>query len=155
LEKNYFLWSTKNATDNKENKLIVPNSILAEPFGESLEQLVRHAQKVAKKVVLITFSTRIRAQQSEQEKKESSVTSLYYMPYIQPNGFARYFAAYNETIRKISRQTGAQLVGDENSIPGTKKYFKDSVHFTDTGSRLMAKRIANALVNTGTVANLP
>ncbi len=154
LEKNYFLWATKNNLGEKTNKLIVPDRVLAEPFQESLEELVRQAQSIARKVVLVTFSTRIRAQQSEQEKKESSVTSLYYMPYIQPGEFVRYFAAYNETIRTVSRHTGTLLIGNEHSIPGTKKYFKDSVHFTDAGSRLMAKRVADGLIEAGTIATL-
>ncbi len=154
IKNNFIIWNVQNSASENANKLDVLDNILAKLFQQNLEALVSESQKVAKKVALVTFSVRIRSQQSDDEQKKSAITSLYYMPYIVPKDFIRYFSAFNDVIRKVAVQTGALLVGNEHSIPGTAEYFKDSVHFTDKGSRDMAQRVANALIKAGAVESL-
>lgn len=154
LEKNYSIWDTQRRINDNIGKLDVPGELLAKPFRQSLVALVREAQNVSDKVVLVTFSVRIRAEQSDEEQKNSAVTSLYYMPYITPKGFVRYFSAYNKVIREVAAQTGALIIENEHSIPGTAVYFKDSVHFTDSGNRLMAERVSSALIDAGIIGSL-
>ncbi|MBC8451806.1 MAG: SGNH/GDSL hydrolase family protein [Rhodospirillaceae bacterium] len=153
LEKNYSLWDTERHISSGIGKLEVPDERLAEPFRQSLIDLVTEAQNVTDNVVLVTFSIRIRPEQNDAVQIKSAVTSLYYMPYITPKGFIRYFSAYNNAIRDVAAQTGAVLIENENSIPGTEVYFKDSVHFTDKGNQLMAERVSSGLINAGTISS--
>jgi lysophospholipase L1-like esterase len=155
IEKNYLLWDTQKIIQKDGEKLTVPVDKLSEPFRESLLDLVKESQKNSDKVVLITFSVQIRAQQSDEEKLQSAVTSLYYMPYIKPEGLIRYFSAYNSVIREVAAETGAFLIESEDVIPGTAEYFKDSVHFTNKGNGRMAKRVSSALVKSGILALFP
>jgi len=69
------------------------------------------------------------------------------MPYMSADGVIESFESFNDIIRKVARETGALMVENENSIPGTKQYFADSIHFTDEGSRLQAERVSRALMN--------
>ncbi len=108
---------------------------------------MRKAHEVTDHVVLVTFSTRFREEQTPGERAAGAVTSLYYMPFMTLQGLVDSFAAYNRIIREIGRETDTLVIDGEHDTPGTAKYFVDSVHFTDVGSERMAQRIADALIS--------
>jgi len=62
------------------------------------------------------------------------------------NGLIQGYAEYNDAVRQVASETGALLIDGENSIPGDAQHFADSVHFTDKGSHLMARRVARGLI---------
>ncbi len=110
-------------------------------FQERLKRLIREAKRVAPVVVLITFSQRLRAEQSPEVQRESCSSSLYYMPYLDVDGVLAGFEEYNRVMREVARDTGVILVEGENDIPGDSVHFNDSVHFTDEGLALQAQRV--------------
>lgn len=145
-EKNaLILWQQRRARDPQQ-KLSFDAPTLAEPFRKDLTALVRESKEIADLVVLITFSHRLRRDQTPEDQAAAAVTSFYYMPYMSIDGLLSAFDAYNQVIREVAAETAALLIGDELTIPGDGNHFVDSVHFTDTGSRAMAKRVADGLL---------
>jgi len=145
IEKNLKVMARKRAASAGEDRLQYDAEQLAAEFHDVLTRLVEEARGVSRLVVLVTFSTRLRAEQTPEEQLAASNTSLLYMPYMTVQGLLDGFAAYNRTIRDVAAETGAVLVADENSIPSDAAHFRDSVHLTDQGCELMAERLFEVL----------
>ena len=62
------------------------------------------------------------------------------------NGLLDAFKQYNKIITDVAYETGSILIDVETAIPGDSNHFNDSVHFTDTGSIVMANRVSEALL---------
>ena len=114
-------------------------------FAERLRRLVREAMRVAPVVCVVTFSQRLRPEQTPAEQLESCSSSLYYMPFLDVPGLMAGFLEYNRVIREVGEETGAILIEGENRIPGDGEHFKDSVHLSDKGLAIHAERIFEAL----------
>lgn len=154
LEKNWKVWRRQGAARTGDSRLQFDPQALSRDFELRLDSLVERAQRQARLVVLVTFSHRVRHDQSDEEKLNASVTSLYYMPYMSVEGLLAGFDEYNRVIREIARTRGALLVAGEDEIPGDARHFVDSVHFTDRGSRQMAERVVRVLLSENAVPNL-
>jgi len=139
------LWRRFQARSG-EPRLEVEPEVLAAPFRADLRALVRAARERAAIVALVTFSHRLRREQGPGERAEAAVTSLYYMPYMSIDGLLDGFEAYNRVIREVAAETGALLIEDEDTIPADGEHFADSVHFTASGSRVMAERVSAGLL---------
>jgi lysophospholipase L1-like esterase len=63
-----------------------------------------------------------------------------------PDGLLAAFARYNEIIAEVAQEEGVFMIGGESLIPGDNEHFNDSVHFKDAGSRVMARRVSEALL---------
>ena len=164
VEKNLRILRLQKKAASSKGKLSPDFEKLAELFRTDLKSLVQAGDKVADLIVLATFSTRLRVDQSLEEQKQAASTSLYYMPYMSIPGLIEGYRTYNSIIRDVARESGVLLVGHEDSIPGDAIHFVDSVHFTDLGSQAMAERIFTAitasenfrrLVATANLANIP
>ena len=53
--------------------------------------------------------------------------------------------AFNEEIRKVSAAEGVVLI-ENNSIPGDREHFIDTVHLTSAGCASMADNVADQLL---------
>lgn len=146
VEKNLMVLARQHEADDETEKLRFRPEEIARPFRRDLLELVRESRKVAPLVYLVTFSPRIRPEQSDEDRKKAAITSLYYMPYMTVDGILAGFEAYNRAIREIADATGAELIGGETMIPGDGAHYVDSVHFTDRGSRAMAERVGGAIL---------
>jgi lysophospholipase L1-like esterase len=154
VEKNLFILIQQHRARETETKLNFDKEPLVAPFRSDLRDLVAASQRVARIVVLITFSTQLRNDQTAEQQNRAAVTSLYYMPYMSIDGLLEGYASYNDAVRQVAQEAGALLIADENSIPGDGLHFADSVHFTDEGSRLMAQRVAHALLDSSAIQKL-
>ena len=76
------------------------------------------------------------------------------MPYMSIHGLIQGYAEYNDVVREVASETGVVLIDGENSIPGDAQHFADSVHFTDKGSHLMARRVARGLIQSSRLQEL-
>jgi lysophospholipase L1-like esterase len=123
-------------------------SKLGAKFRRELTQLVIEAKKVSDVVALVTFSHRIRPEQTAEQQWLAAGSALYYMPFMTPQGLMDAFRRYNQIIAEVASETGAILIGDEAVIPADSEHFNDSVHFKDAGSRIMAHRVSETLLNT-------
>lgn len=119
---------------------------LSRPFEERLTRLVRAAQERAPVVLLVTFSIRVRPEQSPEVQRAGAASALYYMPFLDVAGLLAGYAEYNRVIRAVAGVTGAILVEGEDSIPGDALHFADSVHFRDPGLVLQARRVLHGLL---------
>ncbi|MCP3919435.1 MAG: SGNH/GDSL hydrolase family protein [bacterium] len=143
IEKNVLL--QKRMRSQSRDKLTLGPAVPAAGFERRLTELVRACKKDARVVVLVTFSTRVREEQSAEERLAACNTSIFYNPYLVPDDFVGLFAAYNGVIRRVAAQEGALLVEGEHDIPADGEHFRDSVHFTDAGCRAQAQRVLLAL----------
>ncbi len=118
---------------------------IGEPFRVALTELVRAAKARAEVVAVATFSIRMRARQSPDEKLRAASSALYYVPFMDPDGLIAAFARYNQIIREVASNEAIVLIDGEDGVPGDAAHFTDSVHFTDAGSEAMARRVAAGL----------
>ena len=145
IEKNLKVKARTRAAQSNEDRLQFDPSELSQQYRQALTRLVEKAQSVCNRVVVVTFSTRLRKEQSDEERSDACITSFLYMPYMTVEGLLAGFAAYNQVNREVAAATGSLLVDDEDSIPATPQVFKDSVHLTDLGCEKMAARIFRRL----------
>ncbi len=154
VEKNLALRHRKTESKKQGNKLLVDPEALAVPFEQDLAALVAASSKVAEVVAVVTFSTQIRADQDAERRLEAAANSIYYMPYMGPDGLLSSFASYNRAVVRVAREQGVVLIEGEDDIPGDPAHFVDTVHFNDTGSRVMAKRVVDGLLASGALSNV-
>ena len=123
-------------------------------FRRELETLIGEAQKLAKLVVVVTWTQQIRKDQPAEQKLKAAASALYYMPFMTPESLLEAYQLYNQGIREVAHRTGALLVEGENSIPGDDTHFNDTVHFKDAGSHAMAERINRVLLKSDAFRDL-
>ncbi len=128
-------------------KVVMDQARLDDMYRRDLTALVEASKKVADLVVTIMFAPRLRANQSPEELRAAAITSLYYMSYMTPEAILEGFQHYNNIIRSVAAEEDTLLVGDEDSIPADAAHYKDSAHFTDAGSIVMAKRVTDSLLS--------
>ena len=144
----------RNASSDDRPKLEFDPRELSRDYRERLLELVAKARAQAPVVVLVTFSHRVRAEQSPEEQLQASAMSRYYMPFMDVEGLLAGFEEYNRVVREVAQETGVLLVEGERSIPGDAVHFADSVHLTDAGSALQARRVIEALAADGAFRDL-
>ena len=146
VEKNLMVMTAQARSHDRNAMLEFEVEELARPFRDDLTELVRASARVADKVVLITFSTQLREEQTAEDRRKASVTSLFYMPYMSIEGLLEGFASYNDVIREVASAEQVELIEAADVVPGDARHFNDSVHFTDAGSILMAAAVADGLM---------
>jgi hypothetical protein len=119
---------------------------LSAPFEERLTRLVRSAQDLCPVVALVTFSVRMRPEQTPEARRAAAASALYYMPFLDVAGLMAGYAEYNRVIRAVAGATGVLLIEGEDTIPGDSTHFADSVHFRDPGMVLQAERVLRGLL---------
>jgi len=154
VQKNLRIVSQQRTARATEAKLRFNKEDLTAPFYHDLTTLVDASKTVTPQVVLVTFSTQLRASQAAEEQTRAAVSSLYYMPYMSVDGLLEAYASYNEVLARVAQETGSILIGGENFIPGDAKHFVDSIHFTDLGSRAMADRVVRGLLDSQAVQDV-
>jgi lysophospholipase L1-like esterase len=135
----------RSALDARQGLEFSPSEI-GSHFRRHLTQLVTEAKKVSEVVVLVTFSYQIRPDQTLEQQLKAAGSALYYMPFMTPSSLIDAYSQYNQIIAEVASETGAVLIGSEEMIPGDSEHFNDTVHFKDAGSRIMAHRISQALL---------
>jgi hypothetical protein len=137
-----------------QKRLDFSPSQLGAQFREDLTALVEEAKRVSPVVGLATFSHQIRAGQSPEKQLEAAGSALYYMPFMSPAGLLESFARYNQIITQVARDTGVLLIDGELDVPGDTEHFNDTVHFKDAGSRIMARRVSESLLQSSAFKQL-
>ena len=146
VEKNLLIRQAQQIARASQGRLDADPATLGEEYRQSLTQLVRAAQQDAKLVVLATFSTQLRRDQSPEQQMRASESAFFYMPFVTPRLLIEGYARYNQVAREVAADTQSMLIDGENDIPGDPLHFTDTVHFSDAGSKAMAQRIHRSLV---------
>ena len=139
--------NVRNLVNTREGagKLAVDPLALSSGFRERLSALVAEARAFGP-VVLITFSTKYRAEQAPEVQRAAAVSSLYGTPFLDVETLLACFDQFNRVIRDVAADSSAILVEGEHTIPGDDEHFADSVHFRDPGLRLQAARVLEVLL---------
>lgn len=135
-------------------KLTIDPARIGAKFETDMSALVRESSKVASRVAVATFSTRLRTGQTPEQQGQAAVSALVYSPFMSVEGLLRGFSRYNTLIRQVAAKQDALLIDSEDSIPGDAAHFVDTVHFTDAGSRKMAERVFLSLRSDARIAAL-
>jgi lysophospholipase L1-like esterase len=138
------MMNRKNARSGKDRLVFEPEEI-SRGFRKELTDLIIAAKKIAPVVAVATLSYKIRRGQPDEEKLRNANTALYYMPYMSTSGLLDAYEEYNRVIRDVAKETGAILIDNELVIPGDDEHFRDSIHLSDQGSRMMAQRVVDSL----------
>ncbi|HBZ29472.1 MAG TPA: hypothetical protein DEO56_02590 [Nitrosomonas nitrosa] len=154
LEKNFRVIQLQRIAENRTGKLRVELDILVERFMTNLSKLVNLVSSEDRVVGLITISDQLRRGMDMDELKMAGNTRLFFMPYIYLPDVIEVTEAYNAAIANISNKTNSVLITGENDIPGDRRYYQDSTHFTPAGSELMARRVVNQLLSSSQVHTL-
>ena len=146
LEKNLLVRSAQRSASSDVGRLSVDPASIGEGYRQIMLRLVRTAQQNARLVVVATFSTQLREDQTAAQQRQAAAAAFFFMPFITPKLVIDGIHRYNEIARDVARETGALLIENENHVPGDPLHYTDTYHFTDAGSRAMAERISDALL---------
>jgi len=155
VEKNLRVIAARRGAESSRGRVVLDQKTLGKEFERNLGKLIDAAGHDGRLVAVATFSTRLRPEQTDEEKKKAAVSALIYMPSMSLDGLLAGYRRYNDIIRAVAQARGALLVEGENDIPGDAQHFADSVHFTDGGSRSMAERVFKTLVAHPRFASMP
>lgn len=120
---------------------------LSEQFRQDLREIAAVAQQTAGVVALATLTPRMRRDLAPDDLMKAAITALYYAPFLGIEGLIKGYDEYNRVIRLVAAETGAVLIGNETVIPPDELHYVDSVHFTEAGNQMMAKRVTQALMS--------
>jgi len=151
IYKNIAIKLRQQNADNSGKLLKFPIENVS-PFVSYLDSIRIECEQNDIPLVLFTFSTKFRRKQSPKTQLKNMNTAMYYMPWMAPNTFFEAFELFNKEMFSFAQQYVNVYVDTlHNSIPGDDEHFVDSVHFTDKGSRRMAKRVYDALLHKGLI----
>jgi lysophospholipase L1-like esterase len=133
--------------DNLAYKIRPDFDALAQTYSDAVKVLALSIRDAGAMPVLITFSPRLRREQTADEKEAvARLMEYYFMPYLTPDQMIEGYTAFNNAMRRVASETNAVLVGNESAIPADAAHYVDSVHFRDAGAAAMAKRVTAALL---------
>ncbi len=113
-------------------------------FQKDLEYLLTYLLKNNIKVVVSTYPVLI--SKNNLKKKEYEVIFLdnrRFMVELSLDGIVDASARFNYVIGKVASELGVGLVDICSVMPKNKRYFADTVHYTDEGARLIAYEFAD------------
>ena len=146
IEKNLQIIRLQRAAHLSLGKLDFEPEELSRPFEKRLWELVRAVQAKAPLVAVATLSGQLRRDQTPKDQVHAANTALFYMPYMSINGLLEAREEYNRVVREVGRSAGVLVIDGHDDIPGDMIHYVDSIHFSAAGSRLMAQRVAGALL---------
>ncbi len=124
------------------DKLTAPATEWSASFEEELRALVQAVQAPGRRVVLLTFATLMRREQSQAAQLENMAQAFTFMPYLTPEASFAAYEEYNRIIGQVASDTGSLLIDLADEISGDRDHFSDSVHFTEQGCRRMAELVS-------------
>lgn len=148
LRKNLRHWLRRDESD--PGHMPFEPELLA-PFRVRLLELVRAAQARGAVVALVTFATRLRADQTPEEQRAAAASALGYMPFFDLADLQAGYAEANRIVRAVAAETGVLLIEGEESIPGDAQHFADTVHLRDPGLAMQAERVLRGLLDSAQV----
>jgi lysophospholipase L1-like esterase len=154
VEKNLRVLAARRAAQANQGRLVITAGALGAEYRQDLLELVLAARNAAKLVAIATFSIQPRRQQTPEQQLRALSSALFYTPFVTPVTIIEGFERYNQIAREVAKETGAYLIEGEYDIPGDSAHFKDTVHFTDAGSRAMAERVSQSLISSAAFREL-
>lgn len=120
-------------------------------YARNLTEIANLARARGVSLLLVTQPVLWRPDLSEREERllwMGGVGNFRTVPgslYYEPAALAGGMDAYNATLMRVCRETGAACLDLAALVPKTTEYFFDDCHFTDEAQPLVADSVANAL----------
>jgi hypothetical protein len=137
-----------------QGKLSFTDTELKAELRPALEAIAAQVAQDRRLLAVATVSEQLRAGQHHHEQQRAAGTALYQMPFMSIPGLLKAGQYFNEVIIDVARDANAILIEGHERIPGTPVYYVDANHFKPAGSRLMAKRVSEALLRAPAVRQL-
>jgi lysophospholipase L1-like esterase len=113
-------------------------------FVEDLRCVVNASAKSGARTILVTHANYFVDRVTDASRGQMIAWRRFY-PDLSEAGMLDLEKRSNEAVRKLGAELGVPVVDAAAHIPGGAKYFADFVHFSDEGSALMAKLLAQEI----------
>jgi len=114
-------------------------------FRLDIERLIDMLTTNAVRPILVTHATRFGVIVPPHERPILVAWRRFY-PYLTERGLLDMELQLNEVIRQFAREKGVAVVDAARGIAPSSANFADAVHFTDQGSAILAKMIADEVL---------
>lgn len=113
-------------------------------FHKDLLETVQRIRASGAQPVLVTHATRFGPRVQPADREFLTAWRKFY-PMLHEDGFLDMEARLNQAIRRLGASEGALVIDAAAELSPGPSTFVESVHFTDRGSREMARIVANGL----------
>ena len=104
-------------------------------------------QRGVKQILLAENLRSFRPEQPLELQQKLANTALYYTPCLSVVQFAQVFDSYNQVLLNLPADfDNVHYVSLSQQVPGGRRYFTDSVHFSAAGEQAMAAALAQQLM---------
>ena len=145
IEMNATIIQRQRAAKRAQHSTAIPAREVAAEFNGRLHALVSQIRRSGQLPVLLAVSGQVRREQSKPEQLAAAETDLFYMPYMSIAGLLELRDEYNRVIRTVGAEVGAPVIDAHLAVPGDKRHFQDSLHFTPSGSAMAGHAIGGEL----------
>ena len=154
IEKNLVIAGRLVFPDRWPRKLRFDADAAMATFSENLETLVTLCRQDGATVVLIEAAGLLRESQSPVRQRLAAASLIYYMPFMTIRGLLEARKAYVRTQQVVAEKTGSLFIDIGESVPADRTHFADANHYRDTGSRIAATALAQALIDRGVLSSI-
>lgn len=133
---------------------VVQQRLLADTLGDAgeaafahrLRRLVAACRKIGATPVLVTFAASYDRHNLARMPLGVRNGVFRYNQELSMDGWVRTIERYNRVMARVAAETGAGLVDVNAALGGKDAYFRDFVHFTPEGHKIVADTLAAALL---------
>ncbi|WP_172642454.1 GDSL-type esterase/lipase family protein [Azoarcus sp. KH32C] len=126
-----------------------PAAIEIAPYRRRIEQIVATVRAAGVPLLLATNARAYRPEQPLEEQMRLSEQARYFNACFDLAGLHTLYDRHNAEILETGRRLDVPVLPLHLQIPGGRRYFADSSHFTPDGERLAADAIFGFLVTGG------
>jgi len=109
------------------------------PYKQKIEELIQVAKQANVKLVFSTNARAFRRDQPLPVQEELSETARYYYPCFDTAGLNTLHERHNKAILEVTKSYDIPSVRLDDLIPGGRRYFVDSNHFSNEGEKKAAE----------------
>jgi len=155
LRERYFMWFGLLRAKTASLKAVEQRSLRSDRiedaavknYSEGLKGIIEYCRSNKIGLVISTVARSFRQNQPEWYQAQRASDMIEYNQYLTIEGLNDAFDRFNGAIRSVSAAYGVTLVDTDKLVPSKKEYFRDHVHFTDAGDRLVADIFAGPVLD--------
>lgn len=154
LRERYFMWfnllraktASMMADEQKSMRSDRIEDAAVKNYASGVRGIMEYCRSNKIKLVVSTVVRSFRQDQPERYQAQRASEMIEYNRYLTVQGLNDAFDRFNGAIRDLSGRYGVTLVDTDRLVPSKKEYFRDHVHFTDAGDRLVADIFAGSIL---------
>lgn len=145
IEKNLVIAKRLLFAHSQRGKLnALPDTVLAESRSK-LEALAELFREDGVDIVFVENGRRIRGNQSWFQQLRAAASQVFFLPYMSVSGFLNIQKQHVDILDSLCREKSIPFYDLSSAVPGEARYYVDSAHFSDEGSRLFGRAVADKL----------